>query len=229
MSKRRALKPPSKAVLREIADLADTPKDESNFYYDAVLDNVRNTCELKTLSDALTKKKSAKMHSSALTLQEALWGLNKREAKFIDKMLNDKSARIFNKISGLGTEGLKEIAYQLAAFFALLAGKPQPRSPSLGAAQRKRGKSPGGRRPGSINDPILQAFILDLWLSTRVAGGKLSFARSLSQGTMLKAMTLLAPHLPSGFVPRVLPYRRLQDLSALCNKLEAEYRRLEAE
>jgi hypothetical protein len=232
--KKRALKPPSEAVLRELADLADIPKGERDFYYDAVLENVRNTCELKKMSDALDKKKSAKMHRSALVLQETLWDLNRGEAQFIDKMLNSKSAFVFfNKISRRGTEGLKEIAHQLARLFAFLADKPQPRSPSLGPPQRKRGKSPGGRRPGSINNPILQDFIFDLWISTKVAGGKLTFARSpvkgKPQGTILSAMKMLAPYLPEGFVRSVLPGSTLQELSARCTKLEAQYKELEAE
>src|SRR6516165_10400415 len=158
--KKRALKPPpSEAVLRELADLAQVPEVERNFYYDEILENVRNTCELKELSDGLAKEKSAKMHRSALALQEPLWDLNRRAAEFMDKVLNSKSAFIvFSRISGQGTEGLKEVVDQIARFFALLAGKTPPRPPSLGPSQRKRGKSPGGRRPGSIYNPILQDF-----------------------------------------------------------------------
>ena len=233
--KKRALKPPpSEAVLRELADLAQVPEVERNFYYDEILENVRNTCELKELSDGLTKEKSAKMHRSALALQEPLWDLNRRAAEFMDKVLNSKSAFIvFSRISGQGTEGLKEVVDQIARFFALLAGKTPPRPPSLGPSQRKRGKSPGGRRPGSIYNPILQDFIFDIWFSTKRAGGKLSFARSpvkgKPQGTILSAIEKLAPHLPDDFVPNVLPARMLQELIARWNKLEAQYEALEAE
>jgi hypothetical protein len=232
--KKRALKPPSEAVLRELADLLEVPEVKRSFWSDEILENVRNTCELKELSDALTKEKSAKMHRSALALQETLWDLNRREAKFIDQMLNSKSALIvFNKISSQGIEGLKDITYQLARFFALFASKPPPRPPSLGPAQRKRGKSPGGRRPGSIYNPIFQDFVFNLWLSTKHAGGNPSFARSPAkgepQGSILKAIKKLAPHLPHGFVPNVLPARMLQDLIARWNKLEAQYEELEAE
>jgi hypothetical protein len=229
--KKRALKPPPKAVLRELADLLQVPEVERNFYYDEILKNVRNTCERKKLSDLLTKEKSKKLHRSALSLQEALWGPTQREARLIDKMLNSKSAFIFNKISSHGTDGLREIGYQLALLFSMLSGKAQPRSPSQGPAPRKRGKSPGGRRPGSIHNPIFQDFVFNLWISTKVAGGKLSFAKNTAkgkpQGTILKAIKLLAPYLPEGFVPNALPAPTLAKLRAHCTKLEAQYSELE--
>src|SRR6516164_9004887 len=134
--KKRALKPPPKAVLRELADLLEVPEVKRNFHYNEILGNVRDTCELKELSDGLTKEKSAKMHRSALALQEPLWDLNRRAAEFMDKVLNSKSAFIvFSRISGQGTEGLKEVVDQIARFFALLAGKTPPRPPSLGPSQ----------------------------------------------------------------------------------------------
>jgi hypothetical protein len=233
MSKRErtALKPPSKDVLRELADLAHVPEVERNFYYHEILENVRNTCERKKLSDLLTKEESEKLHRSALSLYEALLGLAQREARLIDMMLNSKSAFIFNKISSRGTDGLREIGYQLALLFSMLSSKAQPRYPHQGAASRKRGKSPGGRRPGSISNPILQDFIFDLWTSTNVAGGKLSFAKNTAkgkpQGTILKAIELLAPYLPEGFVPNSLPSPTLAKLRAQCIKLEAQYREME--
>jgi hypothetical protein len=45
----------------------------------------------------------------------------------------------------------------------------------------------------------------------------------------LKAIKKLAPYLPDGFVPNVLPARMLQELTARWNKLEAQYEELEAE
>jgi hypothetical protein len=231
--KKRALKPPPKAVLRELADLLEVPEVKRNFHYNEILGNVRDTCELKELSDGLTKEKSAKMLRSALALQETLWDLNRREAEFIDKMLYSKSAFLLNRISADGTAGLREIAHQLALLFSLLSGKAAPRWPSEGPVRRRRGKSPGGRRPGSITNSIFQDFVTQLWISTRVAGGKLSLAKSpvsgKPQGSLLKAIEMLKPYLPDGLVPNVLPARTLEKIRADCIKLEAQYEELEAE
>ena len=121
--------------------------------------------------------------------------------------------------------------FAVALLFSLLSGKAPPRSPSEGPAPRKRGKSPGGRRPGSIHNPILQDFVFNLWNSTKVAGGKLSFAKSPvkgePQGTILASLKMLAPHLPEGLVPKALPAPTLAKLGAHCTKLEAQHRELE--
>jgi hypothetical protein len=149
--KKRALKPPPKAVLRELADLVQVPEVERNFYYDEIRKNVRETCELKKLSDLLAKEKSEELHRSALSLQEALWGLTQREARLIDKMLNSKEAFIFNKISSHGTDGsshgtdgsshgtdgLREIGYQLALLFSMLPAESSPSRNTLRKANRR--------------------------------------------------------------------------------------------
>jgi hypothetical protein len=234
MSKRKttALKPPSKDVLRELADLARVPPPERDDYYQSIRECVRKACERKRLTNlGLTREHGERVLQSALSLQGALWSLSKREAKLITMLLNSKSAFIFDRISGGGSAGLQRTAYQVALLFSLLTGKPEPRYPHQGPAPRKRGKRPGGRRPGSINNPILQDFISDLWISTNTAGGKLSFAKSPlrgePQGTILKAIEKLEPHLPERFVPKVLPAPTLEKLRAHCTKLEAEHRELE--
>jgi hypothetical protein len=235
MSKRErtVLKPPSKDVLRQLADLARVPPPERDFYYQSVRECVRTACERKRLIDnGLTSEHGERLLKSALSLQEALWGLSKHEAKLISRLLDGKSTFIFDRISGGGHGGLQRTAYQLALLFSLLTGKPEPRYPHQGPAPRKRGKSPGGRRPGSISNPILQDFIFDLWISTNIAGGKLSFAKNTAkgkpQGTILRAIELLAPYLPEGLVPKVLPSPTLAKLRAHCTKLEAQHRELES-
>jgi hypothetical protein len=234
MSKRKttALKPPSKDVLRELADLARVPPPERDVYYQSVRECVRTACERKRLTDnGLTSEHGKKLLQSALSLQEALWSLSKHEVKLITSLLDGKSAFVFDRISGGGHGGLQRTAYQLALLFSLLTGKPEPRYPHRAPAPRKRGKSPGGRRPGSISNPILQDFIFGLWTSTNVAGGKLSFAKSPvkgePQGTILGVIKMLAPHLPEGFVPKALPAPTLAKLGAHCAKLETQYRELE--
>ena len=232
---KRGLKPPpSEAVLRKLADLARVPPPERDDYYQSIRECVRTACERKRLANiGLTREHGERALQSALSLQEVLWSLSKREAKLITMLLNSKSARILDMISGGGLGRLQQMAYQVALFFSLLTGKPEPRYPHEGPAPRKRGKSPGGRRPGSINNSIFQDFVIELWISTSTAGGKLTFAKSsLSgkpQGSLLKTIEMLKPHLPDGLVPNVLPARTLENIRAQCVELEAEHEELEAE
>ncbi len=69
-----------------------------------------------------------------------------------------------------------------------------------------------------MKDSIFQNFVCDLWISTTVAGGKLSFEKTTPRGTLIKALEMLAPHLPNGFVPKALPASTLQKLKNLCNR-----------
>jgi hypothetical protein len=223
--KNPALKLPSKDVLRRLADLADVPEAQRDFYYGSIRDIVRTTCELKALSRGLTEEHGKRLLRSAVALQDGLWELTKREAKLIDTILNGKRAFLFDRISGRGVGGLQMTAYQLALLFSLLTGKPEPRFPHQGAPSRKRGKSARGRRPGSIGEPIFQNFVLHLWIYTDEAGGKLSFDNVKREGTLVKAIKMLAPYLPDGVVPQVLPEPTLRHIRKRRNELKAQYRK----
>ena len=203
-------------VLQQLADLARVPAAQRGFYSESIRMNVQTACELEGLKKELTRKQGTALLRSALALYEALGNLTEDEQRFINSILGGKSAFIFDRISSEGLGGLRKTAYQVALLFSLLTGKPNPRYPHETLKPRKRGTRPGGRRPGSVKDPIFQDFICDLWISTSAAGGKLSFEKNTPRGTVFTAIKLLSPHLPKGFVPKALPASTVQKLKNLC-------------
>jgi hypothetical protein len=113
--------------------------------------------------------------------------------------------------------GLLETTYQVAALFSLLTGKPHPPYPHEAPRPRKR-----GRRKGGVKDYIFQNFVSDLLNSTKTAEGRLTLEKNIRVGTLIKAIKMLAPHLPLGLVPKRLPTSTLQRLKTQCDKLFAE-------
>jgi hypothetical protein len=197
------------------------PAEQHDFYSESIRINVQIACEREGLAQkGLTIKQGTTLLRSAVGLYEALGNISDDERQLIKSILVGKSEFIFDRISRGGVDGLRQTTYQLTLLFSLLTGKPHPRYPHQAQLPRKRGKSPGGRRPGSIKRSIFQDFVFDLWLSTRVAGGRLSFERNTPQGTMTQALKALAPHLPEGFVPKALPAPTLQKLKNLCSRAE---------
>jgi hypothetical protein len=81
-----------------------------------------------------------------------------------------------------------------------------------------------GRPPrGGLGEPIrqgsLKQFTLRLLWDVRAAGGRLTLNKNSGTGTLPKTLSLLAPHLPPGFVPNVLPLSTLASIKALDKKL----------
>jgi len=57
-----------------------------------------------------------------------------------------------------------------------------------------------------------------LW-DVRAAGGRLTLDKNSGKGTLPETLELLSPHLPPGFIPRVLPLSTLARMKALEKKL----------
>jgi hypothetical protein len=212
--------PPPDQVLRELADLARVPAAQRDFYVESIRMNVQTACDRIGLTkNGLTKKQGERLLSSAQTIYETLGELTPDQQIFMNSVLGGKSQFIFDRISVGGIGGLRQTAYQLALLFSLVTGQPHPRYPHQAPLQRKRGKSQGGRRPGSIKDSIFQDFVFELWTSTKVAGGKLSFEKNTPKGELIEAMRRLAPYLPDRFVPKALSGSTLQKLKNLADEL----------
>ena len=87
--------------------------------------------------------------------------------------------------------------------------------PSLNPVGRKaRGGFGAGIGPGSL--PV---FTLRLLWDVRAAGGRLTLDKNSGKGTLPETLELLSPHLPPGFIPRVLPLSTLARMKALEKKL----------
>lgn len=220
--------PPTKEALRELADLAGVPRGRRAFYYEEVCRAVTVACERELLANGLRKKQGEALHRSAVAMQDALDSLNDDEVQFISGVLNGKAAFAFDLFSNRGIDGLRQTTYQLTLLYSLLTGKPDPRYPHLAPLPRKRGKSPGGRRPGSIKRSIFQDFVFELWLSTKTAGGKLSFERYPARGSVTTALKKLTEYLPGDFVPKALPAPTLQKLRIMCSEAIAAVDQLES-
>jgi hypothetical protein len=75
-------------------------------------------------------------------------------------------------------------------------------------------KPPG--EPGS-----LAQFALRLLWDVRTAGGRLTLDKNSRKGTLIETLELLSPHLPPGFVPKILPVSTLAKMHALDKKLSS--------
>ena len=62
------------------------------------------------------------------------------------------------------------------------------------------------------------AFVLCLLWDVKAAGGRLTLDKNSESGSFISALELLRPHLPAGFIPRVLPFSTLARLKALDQK-----------
>lgn len=205
-------------VLRQLADLVHVPSEQHEFFFETVRTSVKTAWELDGLvKNGLASKRGKKLVGAALTIYDTLGNLSEPERALIEGILGGRAGYIFDRISGQGMTGLDETAYQLALLFSLMTGKPPPRYPS------QIPETPGrGRRLGTVKNWISQNFVLDLLISTTTAGGSFTFAKEPLSGTLVKAIRMLAHHLPEGVGPRSLSGSTLQRLVDRCTRLEKE-------
>jgi hypothetical protein len=104
-------------------------------------------------------KKAAKLWRASIALYELLCTLSPEESEFIDAILYDERKFFFPKISGNGTSGVREAAYELLILFSLATGKPHPGETYEVRQSRQRGK-----RTGTKENPIFQNFVCALLL-----------------------------------------------------------------
>jgi hypothetical protein len=96
-------------------------------------------------------------------------------------------------------------------------------SKAADANRPKASLHPVGRRArGGFGPPgpgSLKEFTLRLLWDVRDAGGRLTLDKNSGNGTLPATLKLLSPHLPPGFVPKVLPFSTLASVHALDKKL----------
>lgn len=219
-------KAPSDEVLRGLADLGRVPSEQHGLFFEFVCANVKTAWELDGLVKnglaTLASKRREILAHAALALYDALGNLNSHERELIEGILGGEAKFLFDRISSGGADGLEQTAYQLARLFSLVTGKPPPRYPS------QVPETPGkGRRLGTVKNWISQNFVLDLLISTTTAGGSFTFAKETSSGTLVKAIRMMADHLPEGVGPWSLSGSTLQRLVDRCTRLEKEAAELE--
>jgi hypothetical protein len=209
-----AARPVPDEVLRRLADLGHVRADQHDFFFGDVRKNVQTAWELSTLvKGGLANKKGAALYRAALELYEMLGNLNNDEREFIEGIFG--RTELFEDISSGTVRGLRQTAYQFALLFSLVTGKPQPRYPHQGPKPRQRGP-----KPGRVKHPIFHKFAFDIYLSTKVAAGYLTFDKNGPMGTWVDAFEMLAPYLPNGFVPEPFPGSALQRLQTWCDEIE---------
>jgi hypothetical protein len=205
-------------VLQRLAALGDVRADQHDFFFGAVRMQVQTACELSVLvKGRLTDKNGAPLLRAALAIYEVLGNLNKDERDFVEGILADKSEFLFGRISGEGIHGLRHTAYQLVLLFSLATGKPHP-----GYLYEARQRRQRGKRPGTKKNSIFQNFVCALIIFTRRARGRLTLEKNIGTGTLIKAIEMLAPHLPDGFVPEPLPASTLQRLKTWCDQINVD-------
>ena len=203
-------------VLRKVADLARVHADQHDFYFSVIGHYMQEVCKLSELvKGGLEKKKGTTLLRAARALYEVLGTLNDDEREFIDGILGDKSEfAVFTKISGRRLSGLEDTAYELVLLFSLVTGAPHPGYPYERRRRRQRGKT-----PGTLKDSIFQNFVCALLIFTRRSRGGFTLEKNIRKGTLIKAIKMLAPYLPNGFVPKRLPTSTLQRLKTWCEQI----------
>lgn len=214
---------PDAAVLLRLSELARVPVEQREFFFESVRGNVQTACEL----DALAKggqviKKGATLLRAARELYEVLGNLNEGEREFMEGILASKSEFIFEISRGEGLDGLRRTAFRLVKLLSLVTGSPPPRYPHQGPQSRQR-----GRRLGQVKNWIFQDFVFDVLTSTATVGGELVHDKNRPGTSLSKAIRMLAPHLPDGFLPKRLPRSTLQRLQTRYNKIKADLDDLE--
>jgi hypothetical protein len=208
--------PVPEGVLRDLARLAKVPDEKSKFFLDEVCESVRLACERDGLvKQGLANKTGTTLLRAARDLYELLGNLNKNERQFMEEILGSRSGRIFDGISSGSLGGLRETAYQLADLFSLLTGTPPPRFPHQAPQPRRR-----GRRSGQVKNWLFQEFVFELLASTTVACGDIPHNKNSPGRPLTKAIKMLAPHLPHGFVPKRLP-STLERIKTRYNQIKA--------
>src|SRR5450759_130042 len=186
-------------VLHQLADRGKVPADRGKkpnakrkFFFDSIRTNVQTACELDGLvKGGLANEKGATLYRAAHELYEMLGNLNEDERKLIEGILG--KSRLFDRISSQGVGEIRETAYQFALLFSLVTGKPHPRYPHQSPNPRQRGP-----KPGRVKHPIFHKFAFDIYLSTKVAGGYLTFDKNGTMGTWDEALEKLATYIPNG-------------------------------
>jgi hypothetical protein len=198
---------------RELAKLARVPPEHQDFFFREVSLHLQASHDLNLLAKgALGNERGAALRRAALGLHERLGDLKNGERKLIEDILNGRGQFIFERIAGDGFNRLLETTSQIARLLSLVAGKPQPRSPSQSPQTLKRGRKPGGTK-----DPASQEFVWSLLISTRAAGGRLTLEKTGRFGTLIDAIEMLTPYLPETFV--ALRPTTLQRIKTQCDKI----------
>jgi hypothetical protein len=212
---------PPDDVLRDLAKLANVPDKEQDDFFSDVRSYVQKAWKLDELfkKGGLAPKKGTALRKAALDLYDAVGSLNEDEREFIARVFDSKSAKFFDRISSGGVEGLREIADQIITLsnFAI-HWRQAPRA-------RKRGKP-----PVPVKNPIFQDFVFDLVRSAGLAGGNLEYTKNAPGMPLVKAIRMLEPYLPDGFVPpkNMLPKSILQRIKTEYNKVNAQLDAIEA-
>jgi hypothetical protein len=69
-----------------------------------------------------------------------------------------------------------------------------------------------GRRPGTVKNPTFRVFLRKLSNAAKAHGGRLGLQKNISEGALLEAIEIVAPHLPEGFVPKRRSASTLQNI-----------------
>jgi hypothetical protein len=208
------------AALRRLAVLGRVPDAQHELFFEFVGTLVQTACERdEIVKQGRTTKNGTALQRASLALFELLNNLSKDELEFIEKIFGGKSKSIFDRISGGGVFGLAQTAYQFALLFSHMTGKPLPRFPRKAPQPHRRGP-----KPGTVKDLVYQEFVFELLLSATLAGGRLTNDKNenYGPGTLIEAIKILVPHLPTGFVPKKFSGSKLQRLKVWCRDFQRE-------
>ena len=178
-----------------LAELARVPEENRNGFWLAVFGAVLDAWE----HDANRKMAVARKQNEALS--RAIHALKAARQALAE--LDEECERVgpIERSVGLGELGFwwelpkltAEIEQGMDRFFEWTGEEtelPRPR------AHRR------GRRPGTVENPRFRVFLRKLRHAAKDHGGRLGLQKNTPKGALLKAIEIVAPHLPDGFVPK---------------------------
>lgn len=199
-------------VLRQLAKLARVSAEERENFYDLVCGTVEIVWAWDRRATGTEPGRAlARAVQAARALHDELGNLNHPDRRWLEGLL-DRTIH-GHWITG-GLEGLQRTVYLLAYFFSdALGDSPPDRNP--------RPHRPG-RKSGGVKDLRFQEFVRNILIDVKLTGGSLTLQKNIQRGTLIKAIMMLAPHLPDGFVPEPLPISTLQRIKRWASQIDLQ-------
>ena len=222
--------PTQRALLRDVAeqvaDLARVPDGEREQFWDWISEIVAEVWSQGRRAAASKPGRALlKAAKAAQALNEAVCSLNKTDRNWVARVAaNDlrlsQEQRLRIAKEPFEIDELNQTVHLLECLFKTAIGKSPPFVAGAATLTTKRGPKKGG-----VKDPTFHNFVWDLLTCTDEAGGQLSLDKNKNQkeGSLVRALDILRPYLPSGVIPnRLSPHRAtLQRIKTEHSKVRA--------
>jgi hypothetical protein len=161
--------------------------------------------------DLLRQMVQRAAHDPAGALQYKLWLSNEVRQRLADGDMFQRLADLARIPQGTRREFSGDV---VVLVIDVWEAKAAPLSSAIAAARLRklalgqedplepRPRSTGGR---PVKDLTFRVFVQELLCAAELNGGRFTLSKSYGSGTLIEAIEMLRPHLPDGFVKRLVP------------------------